>query len=98
MSTASFLLAMVTIAVIFLISYVKEKVKRGKKEEKKAFPSGRDMRSDAEMLSLTLDELRKWRRDDLRWLINYVGHKIEGKENQDWEALFDKASQALYNY
>ena len=76
MSTAGFLLAMGIIAILFMFVYIREKVKGETKEEEKSFPSGRQMLSDSEMLALQLDELRNWTNDDLRWLINYVGHQM----------------------
>lgn len=99
MSTAGFLLAMGIIAILFMFVYIREKVKGETKEEEKSFPSGRQMLSDSEMLALQLDELRNWTNDDLRWLINYVGHQMNSDEEKElWGDLFTNASRALYNY
>ncbi|MBR1915877.1 MAG: hypothetical protein IJ830_05535 [Alphaproteobacteria bacterium] len=61
------------------------------KMKKLTMPSGELVPCDEELLKMERSEFETWPKDDLKWLINYVGHKTAesiGQELKDWEELF----------
>ena len=103
MIAATFIVALCILAVLFLSSIIGSKKTSietvAEPNREKFFPSGKKMISDSEMLTLSLEELRKWDSDDLRWLINYAGHQMNSdEETKIWNVLFKDASRALYHY
>ena len=83
---------LVIIAVLMIVGF-----RRARKEEKREFeekmkeltmPCGELVPSDAELLTFTEEDLDAYRKEDLMWLINYVGHKA-ADEGEKWHPLMD---------
>lgn|GEM_PF-5978117 len=63
--------------------------------QKNTMPCGEIVPSDVELMGLTDEELNDFGREDINWLINYVGHKMSetcGQEYKDWGELFTRLS------
>ena len=79
--------------VIFGFTYSRRIARRDFEEKMKklTMPSGELVPCDKELMEMTRSEFETWPKDDLKWLINYVGHKMSeaaGQELKDWEELF----------
>lgn len=63
--------------------------------EKRTMPSGTLVAEDDKLLAFTEEDFDKFSRDDLMWLINYIGHRIPDgcrDENEPWSRIFVFAS------
>jgi len=94
MSTLQFLTAMGVIALLFVISLYRDKPQRPRK-----FPSGRKFFSDTQLLKMSKEDLKLLSKDDLSFLINYVGHTDpESPQKEQWNDLFHRASAVRWGY
>ena len=108
--TTGYWILLAVIAVLMIAGFVgarMEKLHREEKEEQErlaaekaaidaiTMPSGELVPNDDELLGMTRSQLESYDRDNLNWLINYVGHKIPvgtRDENEPWSRLFVRAS------
>jgi len=67
-----------------------------KKEQEWMMPSGEFVPCDEELLQFTKEDLNAYSKDDLMWLINYIGHKMS-KNEKKWGNLYTLASR-VKNY
>lgn len=79
--------------VIFGFTYSRRIARRDFEEKMKALtmPSGELVPCDEELMEMTRSEFETWSKEDLKWLINYVGHKMSeavGQELKDWGGVY----------
>ena len=92
MSNTTFFVAIVSLALILLIVFIKEKFFK----KKEYFPSGKEMLSDTQLLGLSSEELKTWQKEDLSWLICYVRGQMNSDDMKElWGELYTNASEAL---
>jgi len=99
-----FIIIVVVIATLVIIDTMMKKNAR-KKEDiiSRTMPSGLILpENPEEMLAYKKADIIKWDKEDIKFFINYVGHKsadYDGKsEEKAWHDLFVEASKALYDY
>jgi len=99
-----FIVIVVVIATLVIIDTMMKKNAR-KKEDiiSRTMPSGLILPENSEeMLAYKKADLIKWDKEDLRFFINYVGHRCDDdmskEERKRWNDLFFEASRALYDY
>ena len=87
------------LVALFLVGFIMVRRSDKKEFERKmddlTMPCGEIVPEDAELMDLSDDELNKFSKADINWLINYVGHKMSetcGQEYKDWGELFTRLS------
>ncbi len=83
------------LVVILVVIFVDPQKDERDVRQKNTMPCGEIVPSDVELMGLTDEELDKFSKADINWLINYVGHKMSetlGQEYKDWGDLFTRLS------
>ena len=96
--TIGHIAAALVIIVLMIVGFRKAKKERVKAFEERmkelTMPSGELVPSDDELFGMTEDDLFLWSKEDLKWVINYAGHKaFDGSQEQEfWRAFYERAS------
>ena len=90
--TLGYPILLIVIIVLMIIGFRRARNERMREFDenmkKLTMPCGELVPSDDELLSFTEEDLDAYLKNDLLWLINYVGHKV-ADEGEKWHPLFD---------
>ena len=94
---------MAVIIILMIVGFVRARIEKKREDESEisemkslTMPSGKIVPTDEELLGMADEDFCTWPKDDLVWLINYIGHKISFVTPEDkvfWNALFERLSK-----
>ena len=94
-----YIILLAVIAILMVIGFVRARREKKREFEQKmdaiTMPCGELGPSNDELLTFTEEDFDKYSREDLFWLINYIGHAIPEDahdENEPWSRIFILAS------
>lgn len=95
-----YLILLVIIILLMVIGFVRARREQKREFEQKmdaiTMPCGELVPSNDELFTFTEEDFDKYSKEDLFWLINYIGHAIPDNandENEPWSRLFILASK-----
>ncbi len=90
-----YVILLAVIIVLMIVGFRRARKERmGALEEemnKLTMPNGELVPCDEELLTFTEQDLDAYNEQNLRWLINYIGHKMHNEDGgcEKWGPLFD---------